>query len=194
MSIWYCFGNFVEYGVDFDVCTAAGRILTVGLHILTANRNGIGVRVGTASEDYYLSEISGGSRNYYALKCRQQLYDIGDGFDTGVFGIVTPKQWLYAQDLDVNILSNCPDSTTKSTAIGIEAVGGLCITFAVIRFLLLLLFIWAKRYNIKNYLSKLICRQESSIKGKYSMKTNSNETCKNAQNHQMALADFQIFK
>ncbi|CAF4830821.1 unnamed protein product, partial [Rotaria sp. Silwood2] len=35
MSIWYCFGNFVEYGVDFDVCTAAGRILTVGLHILS---------------------------------------------------------------------------------------------------------------------------------------------------------------
>ncbi|CAF3227930.1 unnamed protein product, partial [Rotaria sp. Silwood2] len=115
MSIWYYFGNFVEYGVDFDVSTAAGRILTVGLHILTlmilkiekiaANRNGIGIRVGTASEDYYLSEISGGSRNYYALKSQQQLYDIEDGFDTGVFGIVTPKQWLYAQDLDVNILS-----------------------------------------------------------------------------------------
>ncbi|CAF2643027.1 unnamed protein product [Rotaria sp. Silwood2] len=171
MSIWYCFENFVEYGVHFDVSTAAGHILTVGLYIL-----------------------------------------IGDGFDTGVFGIVTPKQWLYAQDLDVNILSlresgdldnlrqkwfqiqNCPDSTTTSTAIGIEAVGGLFITFSVIRFLLLLLFIWVKRYNIKNYLSTLICRKESSIKGKYSMKTNSKETCKNAQNHQMALADFQIFK
>ncbi|CAF2960237.1 unnamed protein product [Rotaria sp. Silwood2] len=275
MSIWYCFGNLVGYGVDFDVNTAAGRILTVGLYILslilvasyTANLasdltiaksqfiisgiddiknrkiapNRIGIRVGTASEAYYLSEISGNNRNYYALHSRQQLYDsllagiidvsfldegiaeyvtnnvycnltlVGDGFDVGVFGIVTPKQWLYAQDLDVNILKlresgdldnlrqkwfqakNCPDSTTTSTAIGIEAVGGLFIIFAGISILSLLLFIWMKRYNIKNYLSKLICRKESSTKGKYSTKKNSKETCENPQNHQMALADFSSF-
>ncbi|CAF4306399.1 unnamed protein product, partial [Rotaria sordida] len=95
----------------------------------------IGIRVGTASEDYYLSEISGGNKNYYPLSTQQQMYDellagtidvsflddgiaqyatnniycnltlVGDGFDVGIFGIVTPKQWLYAQDLDVNILS-----------------------------------------------------------------------------------------
>ncbi|CAF3231805.1 unnamed protein product [Rotaria sp. Silwood2] len=35
MSIWYCFENFVEYGVHFDVSTAAGHILTVGLYILS---------------------------------------------------------------------------------------------------------------------------------------------------------------
>nr|4IO2_A Chain A, Glutamate receptor 1 [Adineta vaga]4IO2_B Chain B, Glutamate receptor 1 [Adineta vaga]4IO3_A Chain A, AvGluR1 ligand binding domain [Adineta vaga]4IO3_B Chain B, AvGluR1 ligand binding domain [Adineta vaga]4IO4_A Chain A, AvGluR1 ligand binding domain [Adineta vaga]4IO4_B Chain B, AvGluR1 ligand binding domain [Adineta vaga]4IO5_A Chain A, AvGluR1 ligand binding domain [Adineta vaga]4IO5_B Chain B, AvGluR1 ligand binding domain [Adineta vaga]4IO6_A Chain A, AvGluR1 ligand bindin len=97
--------------------------------------NRIGIRIGTAGEDYYLREISGGSRNFYPLKSRQEMYDsllagiidvsfmdigtaeyvtnniycnltlVGEDFDKSTFGIVTPKEWLYAKDLDVNILS-----------------------------------------------------------------------------------------
>ncbi|CAF4149973.1 unnamed protein product [Rotaria sordida] len=97
--------------------------------------NRIGILVGTASEEFYLREISSGSRNFYPLKSRQEIYDslinnlidvafndadvaeymtnniycnatlIGDGFDKGVFGITTSKQWFYGQDLDVHILS-----------------------------------------------------------------------------------------
>ncbi|CAF3883304.1 unnamed protein product [Rotaria sp. Silwood1] len=220
LSIWYCFGNIVGYGVEFNATTAAGRFLTVGLYILslilvasyTANlasdltiaktqfvisgiddiKNGeipmnrIGIRVGTASEDFFKTEITGGAQNYYPLKTRQQLYDsllsgvidvtlsdsgiaeyavnsiycnltiVGNYFDTTAFAIVTPKQWLYAQDLDVGILSlkesgkidnirqkwfqaqHCPDSTattTTTTAIEIKAISG---------------------HNIKNHLSQFI--------------------------------------
>ncbi|CAF5042695.1 unnamed protein product, partial [Rotaria sp. Silwood1] len=132
---------------------------------------------GTASEDYYLREISEGSRNYYPLESREELYNsllaniidaafmdigvaeydinniycdltlIGEGFDKSVFSIVTSKEWLYAQDLDVNILSlresdelddlrikwfqtkKCPDSSEASTALGIESMGGLFLIF-----------------------------------------------------------------
>ncbi|CAF1189131.1 unnamed protein product, partial [Rotaria sordida] len=109
LSIWYCFGNIVGYGVEFNARTAAGRFLTAGLYILslilvasyTANlasdltiaksqfvisgiddiKNGkiqmnrIGIRVGTASEEYFKTEISGESKDYYPLRSRQQLYD-----------------------------------------------------------------------------------------------------------------------
>ncbi|CAF4961597.1 unnamed protein product [Rotaria sp. Silwood1] len=34
MSIWYCFGNVIGYGVDFNVYTSPGRLLTAGLYIL----------------------------------------------------------------------------------------------------------------------------------------------------------------
>ncbi|CAF5176938.1 unnamed protein product, partial [Rotaria sp. Silwood1] len=35
MSIWYSFGNIVGYGVEFNACTAGGRLLTAGLYILS---------------------------------------------------------------------------------------------------------------------------------------------------------------
>ena len=35
MTIWYAFGNMVGYVIDFDVNTAAGRLLTTGLYILS---------------------------------------------------------------------------------------------------------------------------------------------------------------
>ncbi|CAF5009911.1 unnamed protein product [Rotaria sp. Silwood1] len=275
LSIWYCFGNIVGYGVEFNARTAAGRFLTVGLYILslilvasyTANlaseltiaksqfvisgiddiKHGkiaygrIGIRTGTAAEDYFKKEISGGSQNYYPLTTRQNLYDsllagiidvafldegvaeyvtnniycnltlVGDGFDSGAFAIVTPKQWLYAQDLDVSILTlkesgqlddlrqkwfqiqNCPDSTTTSTAIDIESVSGLFVTFAVITGIALLLFLWTKKYIIKDYLSKFICKKESSTKGKYSTERSSNDTSENVKNHQAVLPDFSNF-
>ncbi|CAF0965076.1 unnamed protein product [Rotaria sordida] len=258
MSVWYSFGNIVGYGVDFDVNTAAGRLITIGLYMLslvlvasyTANLasdltisksksiisgiddlksgkipfNRIGILVGTAAEDYYLREISEGSRNYYPVESTEELYDsllaniidatfmdigvaeydtnnvycnltlVGEGFDKSVFGIVTSKEWLYAQDLDVNILSlresgelddlrikwfqikNCPDSSETSTAIGIESMGGLFLTFGVISVLSLLLFAWSKRHILINYLFILICRKKSSRKRKNSMRRHSIKT------------------
>ncbi|CAF3806890.1 unnamed protein product [Rotaria sp. Silwood1] len=97
--------------------------------------NRIGIHVGTASEDFYLSEVSKGIRNYYQLKSTQQMYNyllsdtidagfidsgigdyitnnvycnltlVGQVFDISAFGIVIPQQWIYAQDLDVAILA-----------------------------------------------------------------------------------------
>ena len=169
MSMWYSFGTIMGYGVDFHVKTAAGRLLVVGLYILslvlvatyTANltsnltitksqgiisgiddiKNGrlsfsrIGILTNSSIEDYYLREISGGSRNFYPLKSKEDLYNklldkiidaaiqdagvleyvtsaiycnltlVGADFDHSSFGIVFPKNWLYEQVLDVSILS-----------------------------------------------------------------------------------------
>ncbi|CAF1433810.1 unnamed protein product [Rotaria magnacalcarata] len=95
----------------------------------------IGIRINTAVEDYYLTSISRGVRNFYPLTSAQELYDsllsgfidvsfidastgeyvtnniycnltlIGDEFDQGDYSIVTRKKWLYMNELDVNILS-----------------------------------------------------------------------------------------
>ncbi|CAF3311775.1 unnamed protein product [Rotaria sp. Silwood2] len=35
MNVWYSFGNIAGYGVDFNVNTAAGRLLTAGLYVLS---------------------------------------------------------------------------------------------------------------------------------------------------------------
>ena len=247
MSAWYSFGNIVGYGVDFNVQTAAGRLLTAGLYILslilvasyTANlasdltilksrdiisgiddlKNGkiplnrIGIRVETASEDYFLREISHGSRNYYPLTSRQDLYDsllagtidvafmdtdvaqyvtnnvycnltlIGEGFDYGAFGVVMAKDWIYRQDLDVNILilresgalenlrekwsgtRLCPDSSPTSTAIGIESMSGLFLVFGIITIFSLFLLAWTKLKQIKKFFSILTpCLKSSSRK------------------------------
>ncbi|CAF1263486.1 unnamed protein product [Rotaria sordida] len=272
LSVWYCYGNIVGYGVEFNASTAAGRFLTAGLYILslilvasyTANlasdliiansqgiisgiddiKNGkippnrIGIRVGTASEEYYLSEISKGNKNYHPLLTQQQMYNdllagtidvsflddgiaqymtnniycnltlVGDGFDVGIFGIVTPRQWLFAQDLDVNILSLretgdlenlrqkwfeqklCSDSTVTSTAIEIEAVSGLFVTFAVISVLSLLLFLCMKRFIIKDYLSKCICPNKSSTEQKYTINRRGSKTSQHSQNNQTVLPNF----
>ncbi|CAF4881361.1 unnamed protein product [Rotaria sp. Silwood1] len=251
MSIWYSFGNIVGYGVDFHVNTAAGRLLTAGLYMLslilvatyTANlasdltiskskdiisgindikngkipHNRIGIRIGTVSEDYYLREISSGSRNYYPLKSRQDLYDsllagiidasfmdigtgeyitnniycnltlIEDDFDKGVFGIVTPKEWLYTKDLDVNILllresgqlddlrqkwfkkRNCPNLDETSISMEIDSMSGLFLIFALITFLSLLLSIWSKRLIIKDNLLNILHRKGFLLKKKANM-------------------------
>ncbi|CAF2936893.1 unnamed protein product [Rotaria sp. Silwood2] len=230
MSWWYSVGTIMGYGADFQVTTAAGRLLTVGLYFLslvlvatyTANLasdltiskskniitgiddiksgkipfNRIGVRVGTVGEEYYLREISGGNRNFYPLSSRKDMYEsllngiidaslmdsgtgeyvtnnvycnltlVGAEFDKSAFGIVVSKQWLYGQDLDVNILSlresgalddlkrrwfqlcSCPDTSDTSTSLVIEAMGGLFLTFGVISILSMFLFIWKKRFRI----------------------------------------------
>ncbi|UJR20066.1 hypothetical protein I4U23_023199 [Adineta vaga] len=169
MSIWFAIGTLIGYGVDFHAKTAAGRILTVGVYIvsvvlisayqanLTANltlskaqdfisgiddiKNGklpisrVGIIGGSSLEDYFLREISGGSRNYYLLKSKEDMFDkllnkvidasimdagvleyavngvycnltvVGTGFDHSAFGIIYPKKWLHEQILDVTILS-----------------------------------------------------------------------------------------
>ncbi|CAF3090841.1 unnamed protein product [Rotaria sp. Silwood2] len=169
--------------------------------------NPIGIRIGTAGEDYYLREVSNGNRNYYPLKSRKETFDnllasiidasfidigvgeyvtnniyynltlVGEDFGEGLFGIITPQQWIYAQDLDVVILSlresgtieklrqkwfelkNCPALSETSTAIGIEAISGLFMIFGVISILSLLLFTWMKHNIIKDYLFLIICRK-----------------------------------
>ncbi|CAF4413231.1 unnamed protein product, partial [Adineta steineri] len=97
--------------------------------------NRIGIIVDSAIEDFYLREISSGSRNFYPLKNQAELYEsllnglidaalsdigvaeydtnnifcnltlVGADFDKSSFDIVIPKDWLYTQDLDVTILS-----------------------------------------------------------------------------------------
>ena len=162
----------------------------------------IGITEGTAMEEYYLREISGQSKNYYRLRSQEEVYDrlldntidvsfidegigeyitnniycnltlIGDDFDSGAFGIVTEKDWLYAQDLDVNILQiresgelddlrqkwfqgrNCLDTTETSTAMTIEHLGGLFLTFAVICILSVILFVFKKHRIIVNTIKK----------------------------------------
>ncbi|CAF3485083.1 unnamed protein product [Rotaria sp. Silwood1] len=110
MSWWYCFGNILGYGVEFNASTAAGRLLTGGLYVLsivlvasyTANLasdltiqkiqypisglddlkagkipfNRIGIRAGTASERFYLQQISRGAYNFHPLpSSKQATYD-----------------------------------------------------------------------------------------------------------------------
>ena len=234
MGVWYAIGVIIGYGVDFHVRTAAGRLLTAGLYIVsivfvatyTANlasyltisksqdsvsgvddiRNGkltfnrIGIRVGTSMEDYYLRQISGGNRNFYPIRSLQQQFTsllngtvdatfmdsgiaeyvtnniycnltiIGADFDKAAFGIVMPKQWIHVQDVDVAILSLresgaldnlrkkwfssqiCPDTYVIPSALGIESLAGLFLTFAVISILAVLLFLWRTRDTIKDYL------------------------------------------
>ncbi|CAF1457846.1 unnamed protein product [Rotaria sordida] len=238
MSVWYSFGNIVGYGVDFNVNTAAGRLLTAGLYMLslillatyTANltsdltiskskdiisgiddiKDGkipsdlIGVLVDTAIEEYYLREISFGRRDYYPLKSRKELYDsllegiidvafldsaiaeyftdniycnltlIGEDFRKGGYGIIIPKKWVYANDLDVQILSLresgqleqlrrkwfqkkiCPISYEISTAIQIKSMSGLFLIFGLITILSFLLFLWSKRSTFKKHFFNLL--------------------------------------
>ncbi|CAF4196353.1 unnamed protein product, partial [Rotaria sordida] len=211
--------NIVGYGVDFNVNTAAGRLLTSDLTIPKSKdiisgiddiKNGkipsdrIGVLVDTAIEEYYLREISFGRRDYYPLKSRKELYDsllegiidvafldsaiaeyftdniycnltlIGEDFRKGGYGIIIPKKWVYANDLDVQILSLresgqleqlrrkwfqkkiCPISYEISTAIQIKSMDGLFLIFGLITILSFLLFLWSKRSTFKKHFFNLL--------------------------------------
>ncbi|CAF1273281.1 unnamed protein product [Rotaria sordida] len=274
-SVWYAFGNVVGYGVEFSITTAAGRLLTGSLYILslilvasyTANlasdltiakskaiisgiddiKNGkipykrIGIYPGSSLEEYYLREISNGVRNYYSAGSLDELYSsllaniidavfwdtgtieyatnnvycnltlIGNDFDKSVYGIVTPYNWLYAQDLDVNILAlreggdleilrkkwfelkTCPDSSEISTEIGIEATSGLFLVFGVMSILSLLLFAWGERHNIKNYVLQLIYRRKSSAETKDTMNRRLSKASAQSQNYQIELPDISHF-
>ncbi|UJR06934.1 hypothetical protein I4U23_011223 [Adineta vaga] len=237
MSFWFAFSTFVGYGSDFQVKTAAGRLLTAGLYILsliilasyTANlasnltisktedilsgiediKNGkipfhrIGLHIGTSIEDYYLREVSKGNKNFYGVQKNEEFYDalltnkidaaildvssgeyatnniycnltlIGNSFyPTGV-GLVMPKQWLYKQDLDVQILllketgkldqlktkwfqpSICATTVDNTTSMKVTALAGLFLTFAIITILSILLCLWKKRSFIRDYLLRV---------------------------------------
>ncbi|CAF1610757.1 unnamed protein product, partial [Adineta ricciae] len=233
LSIWFSIGNLMGYGVDFDVQTAAGRILTVGLYILsivlvatyTANlasdltisrskdiissiddvRNGkvafsrLGVLIESSAEEYYLREISDGIRNFYPLRSLDDLFNsllnnkidasffdigsleyatnnvycnlslVGSDFAGSAFGIVYPKKWLYASNLDVVILSlretgvlddlkrkwfqksvcQASSSDDVSTSIEVGTMSGLLLTFAVLNAISVIVFLWTKRIIIR---------------------------------------------
>ena len=241
MSTWYAYGNLVGYGVDFNVQTAGGRLITAGLYmcslifvasytanlasILTVSKmqetisgiddlksgkvppNRIGIRVGTASEEFYLREISRGLRNYIPLQTRKDTYDylvnkaidvaivdsatgeymintyycnltfVGQSFDENAFGIVMAKDWIYAQQLDVSILSlresgalsnlrekwlltsYCIDDPDTTEATSIQSISGLLVTFAVIMFLSIGLICWTKRQMLKHRFMSQVSRQ-----------------------------------
>lgn len=92
------------------------------------------------------------------------------------------KQWLYAQELDIAILSlreagvfdalkrkwfsarTCPELSVRDTSISIkiEAVAGLFLTFAVISILAVTVFLWLKRRAIKDYFKSIRYRKNSS--------------------------------
>jgi hypothetical protein len=264
MSIWFAFGTLTGYGADFHVRTAAGRLLCIGLYILsiilvatyTANlasnltlsrsaniisgiddlKSGkipysrIGIVVSSSYEAYYLREISAGSRNYYPLKSIEEAYRLlldntidasildsgiveyatnalycnltfaGADFEPSAYGIVMPKRWLYAQAIDVAVLSlresgalndlqrkwfsvnTCGGSSDTNTAdsIAIESVAGLFLTFLVISILALILFVWLKRHMIIKYLQALKSRKNSS-----SEQANADENRPDSNNHEL---------
>ncbi len=238
LCMWYSIGTLFGYGADFHVTTAAGRLLTIGLYILslilvaayTANLasdltilklkysisgiddiktgkisfNRIGIVIDTSIEDYYLQEISHGIRNFYPLKDDSDIFVnllnntidvsimdtglleyltnniycnltlVGADFDQSLFGIAFQKKWPFAQYLDVTILSLresnalddltrkwfqtdfCSGSSQTSTAMKIESMAGLFLTFIIISIVAVLLYAWQKRFIIKKYLVILI--------------------------------------
>jgi ionotropic glutamate receptor len=241
-SMWYSTGTILGYGADFNVRTAAGRLLTTGLYILclisvaayTANltilksqniisgindiKNGklpfnrIGIIINSSIEDYYLREISHGIRNFYPLTSEKDIYDsllnnkidacimdapileyitsniycnltlVGTDFDQSSFGIVVQKDWLYAKDLDVNILSlresdaldnlknkwfhanGCTTSSQIPTSMTIQSMAGLFLTFGIISILPFLLFLRKNRLRIKTYLRSIELLFKENIK------------------------------
>ncbi|CAF1099422.1 unnamed protein product [Adineta ricciae] len=188
-----------------DLTLSRSRAIISGLDDVKSGKipfNRIGIRVGSASEDFYLREVSNGRRNYYALKNKPETYacllngsidltfmDVGvaeyitnnvycsltlagEEFNKGVMSIVTPKQWIYKQELDINILAlreageldrlkskwvdakDCPAPSEISTAMEVESMVGLFLVFAVICLLSVLLSIWKKRIIVWNYISR----------------------------------------
>lgn len=118
-----------------------------------------------------------GTGEYLTNNIYCNLTLIGEDFEKGVFGIVTPKEWLYTKDLDVNILllresgeldelrqkwfqkRNCPNLDRAADAMQIDSMGGLFAIFATISLLSLLFFIWSKRFIIKKKLFYLLRRK-----------------------------------
>jgi len=166
--------------------------------------NRIGVLLGSSVEAYYLAEISNGQLNFNPMHSRQEIYDcilngtidlsfidigtaeyvtnnvycnltiVGSSFWEGTFGITMPKQWVYEQDLDVNLLAlgesgdlenlqskwiatnNCPALPETSTPIEIESMGGLFLFSAMICGLSLLLFTWKKIQSARIHVATLV--------------------------------------
>ena len=248
LSMWYAIGIILGYGADFQVTTAPGRVLTLGLYILclisvaayTANlasdltisntryliddindlRNGkipsnrIGILVDTAIEDFYLREISNGVRNFHSLTSKEQIYEsllsntidasimdgglleyitgsvycnltlVGADFDRSSFGIAYQKGWQYAVQFDATLLSlresralddlktrwfqtsNCAGLSVETSALRIESMTGLFVTFLLIIILAMGLFLWTKRFRLRDLLLIVIYSMRLLINGK----------------------------
>jgi len=163
----------------------------------------VGIMPNSSIEAYYLREISGGMKNYYPLYeandiFRKLLSDdidaaimdsgileyatsnaycnltlVGVGVDESVFGIVMPKNWLYARNFDYTILSLresgqldslktkwfrstlCSNSDTVNTltATSIESLSGLFMIFGIILFISIVIFVWESRYIVRRVCS-----------------------------------------
>ena len=121
-----------------DLTISKSHSIISGLEDLKAGKipfSRIGIRVNTAIEEFYLREVTKGSRNFYPLLTEEEIFRklldniidaaiidaggaeyavsavycnltlVGTGFDYSEFAIVTQKNWIYQQVLDVNILS-----------------------------------------------------------------------------------------
>ncbi|CAF1584944.1 unnamed protein product [Rotaria magnacalcarata] len=181
----------------------------------------VGIIKETAMEQYYVREISRGSRNFYPATARQHILNslldgtidatildsgvadyithhvycnltvVGETFDETVFGIAMSKNWLYGQELDMNILalrelghldmlrkkwfqtSKCGNQNETLSSMRIESMAGLFLIFGIITAVALLPFIWSKRSTIKNYFYMLTTRryaepQRNNLPTKYS--------------------------
>ena len=166
----------------------------------------VGIMPNSSIEAYYLREISGGMKNYYPLYeandiFRKLLSDdidaaimdsgileyatsniycnltlVGVGVDESVFGIVMPKNWLYARTFDYTILSlresgqldtlkskwfrgtMCSSSNTVVvvTATTIESLSGLFMIFGIILFVAIVVHIWEGRHYLFNDIVKIM--------------------------------------
>ena len=159
--------------------------------------NRIGVRVGISTEEFYLREISNGRRDFYPVYSRDEQLErlvngdidatflhggsaeyltnniycslsvVGPSFGSGTFGVVYPKNWLFAEEFDMHVLalresgemdklkrrwfeSNvCQDSVEPPNAMGVQSMAGLFLTVGMIILAALLTLIWTKRAMIK---------------------------------------------
>ncbi|CAF1411350.1 unnamed protein product [Adineta steineri] len=118
MGMWFSIGVIVEYGVDFHVRTAAGRLLTMSLYILSI----VFVATYTANFTSYLREISSGVKNYYPLNSRDEQY----------------------QSLSNGLIDADFDRSTSGTPtiIDIDSLLDLFLTFGIINILAILLFLY----------------------------------------------------
>ncbi|CAF1256502.1 unnamed protein product [Adineta steineri] len=143
MSLWFSFDHIVGFGSGFYANLASDLTLSKledNISGIDGVKNGkipyscIGISAGSSVEDYHVNEIPDRRRNFY----------------TSLFGIVLPKQCIYKQDLDINLLSwreagkrddlkvkwfqssTFPVITEISTAMGSTSMSGLFITLSVI--------------------------------------------------------------
>lgn len=174
----------------------------------------IGIVLNSSIDAYYLREISNGLQNYYPLIEANEIYPklihnvidaaimdagvleyvttnifcnltlIGAGVDESAFGIVMPKNWLYAGNFDFTVLllresgvlntlrkkwfdgtvCSDSDSSNDSTATTIDSLSGLFLIFGILLILSFFLHIWETRHEISNYILEWARRMKISKK------------------------------
>ena len=126
----------------------------------------------------------GGLLEYATSNVYCNLTLVGVDFDRSSFGIAVQKKWQYTQQLDTNLLSlresssfeklkekwfqgnRCGESNPVSTAMSIESMAGLFLTFGVISVLAMLLFLWTKRFVMRDYVLIAVWSQKILSKKK----------------------------